>query len=77
MSKVFPLMLALIFSLQGRAMAQGTSDRWTIQELVSRYTLGITQKYAEFKIGSPAITEKTDSLGIQRNLYKVGQCLVT
>lgn len=77
MSKVYSLLLASTFLIHGQAMAQGVSGKWTVQEVVDRSIIGVTQKYAEFKIGSPAITEKYDSLGIQRNLYQVGKCYVT
>lgn len=77
MSKISSLVLSLTLLMQGQAIAQAESDRWTIQELVSDKVIGVTQKYAEFKIGSPAMTEKIDSLGIQRNDYKVGKCFVT
>lgn len=77
MAKVYSFLLASTFLINGQVMAQGESGRWTVQEVVSRNIIGVTQKYAEFKIGSPAITEKTDSLGIQRNLYQVGKCYVT
>lgn len=62
--------------MQIQCMAQSTSH-WTVQDVVQRGILGITQKYAEFKIGSPAITEKTDHFGIQRNIYEVSNCYVT
>lgn len=77
MTKVYSLAFILMLIAHGQAIAQNVSDKWTIQDIVNRSILGVSQKYAEFKIGSPAITEKTDSLGIQRNLYEVGQCYVT
>jgi hypothetical protein len=63
--------------MQIQSMAQSPSQLWTLQDVVSSNILGITQRYAEFKIGSPAITEHTDHFGIQRNLYSVGGCGVT
>jgi hypothetical protein len=77
MGKFLCCLLSFLFFMQIQSMAQSTSERWTVQDVVQRSTLGITQKYAEFKIGSPAITEHTDYLGIRRNLYQIGTCYVT
>jgi len=75
MSRFFCCLLSFLFAMQIQCVAQ--SSHWTAQDVVQRGVLGITQKYAEFKIGSPAITEKIDHFGIQRNLYEVGTCHVT
>jgi len=77
MSKFFCCLLSFLFSMQIQSMAQSPSPQWTLQDVVSSNILGITQRYAEFKIGSPAITEHTDYFGIQRNTYSIGGCGVT
>ncbi|RRU02341.1 hypothetical protein [Stenotrophomonas sp. 278] len=48
----------------------------SLDEVVNPSMLGKTLKYAEFKIGSPAMREFTDDLGIRRNFYEVNGCTV-
>jgi len=49
----------------------------SLDEIVNPGMLGKTLKYAEFKIGSPAMREVTDQLGIQRNFYELNGCTVS
>ncbi|MCL5796580.1 MAG: hypothetical protein M1579_03650 [Gammaproteobacteria bacterium] len=54
-----------------------SQNLWTIDDVVNPSIIGTTKKYAEFKIGSYAVSENIDKLGFQRNNYIVGRCLVT
>ncbi|KWU24759.1 hypothetical protein [Burkholderia cenocepacia] len=47
-----------------------------LSRIVTPRIIGTTLKYAEFQIGSPAMLEWKDALGIQRNLYERGDCRV-
>lgn len=47
-----------------------------INKIVNPGFLGVTVKYAEFMIGSPAMREKIDDLGFQRNTYERGDCYI-
>ncbi|MEG0007947.1 MAG: hypothetical protein RR721_07995 [Aeromonas sp.] len=56
-------------SLSSKALASISLD-----EIVTPNMLGVTLKYAEHKIGIPAMKEKIDELGFQRNIYELNGC---
>jgi hypothetical protein len=58
--------------MQVQSVAQ-SEPHWTLDDVVSEATLGKTQKYVEFKIGSPAMREFTDH-GITYSQYEIGKC---
>jgi hypothetical protein len=77
MNKFLCCLLTFLFSMQMQSVAQSTSQLWKVDDVVSWDTLGLTQKYVEFKIGSPAMTEFTSPEGIQINRYEIGKCIVS
>ena len=70
--------LAALFSLValGPALLGTAQAGRPVGEVVSPRLLGRTLKYAEFLIESPAMRERTDALGVQRNTYRLGKCIV-
>jgi hypothetical protein len=73
MGKFLCCLLSFLFSMQMQSVAQ-CEPHWTLDDLVSEDTLGKTQKYVEFKIGSPAVRESTDHSGIKHSQYEIGKC---
>ena len=47
-----------------------------LNKIVNPGFLGVTVKYAELLIGSPAMREKMDDLGFQRNVYERDGCYI-
>lgn len=47
-----------------------------LNEIVNPKFLGVSLKYAESKIGSPAKYEHTDALGFKRNTYELQKCQI-
>lgn len=60
----------------GFSYAQEASAAAPLIKIVNPSFLGVTVKYAEFMIGSPAMREKIDDLGFQRNTYELGDCYI-
>lgn len=60
------------FSISNKALASTSLD-----EIVTPDMLGVTVKYAEHKIGVPAMREKIDELGFQRNSYELNGCYIS
>jgi hypothetical protein len=73
MGKFLCCLLSLLSSMQLQCVAQ-CDPHWTLDDVVSEATLGKTQKYVEFKIGSPAVREYTDKSGITYSQYEIGKC---
>ncbi|MFM5231315.1 hypothetical protein ACET9H_18965 [Aeromonas media] len=59
------------FSISSKAIASSSLD-----EIVTPNMIGVTLKYAEYKIGVPAMKEKIDDLGFQRNSYELNGCYI-
>ena len=72
MGKFLCCLLFLLVSMQVQSVAQ-SEPHWTLNDVVSEATLGKTQKYVEFKIGSPAEREFIDH-GITYSQYEIGKC---
>lgn len=66
-------LLAALFSFGHLQVASAAAP---LNEIVNPSLLGVTVKYAESIIGSPAMYEKVDDLGFQRNLYKRNDCYI-
>jgi len=66
----------ITFALTALLLGFNAHANPSLNEIVNPAMLGKTLKYAEFKIGSPAMREVTDDLGIQRNFYEVNGCTV-
>jgi hypothetical protein len=47
-----------------------------LSQIVNPRIIGTTLKYAEYQIGSPAMLEWEDPLGIERKAYEKGECRV-
>jgi hypothetical protein len=47
-----------------------------LDKIVNPSFIGVTVKYAEFAIGVPAMRERTDDLGFQRNTYERDGCYI-
>jgi hypothetical protein len=70
--------LASLIALTATFLAAPLSFAATpLSDVVTPGLLGKTLKYAEFKIGSPAMREVTDDLGIQRSTYELNGCIVS
>ena len=65
------IVAALIFLGTGSAFAETP-----LSQIVNPSIIGTTLKYAEYQIGSPAMLEWEDPLGIERKAYEKGECRV-
>lgn len=65
------LIATIGFSISNKTFASTSLD-----EIVTPDMLGVTLKYAEHKIGVPAMKEKVDDLGFQRNIYEFNGCYI-
>ena len=70
-TSAFVLVVTLTFGGSQVAAAAAPLDK-----IVNPSFLGVTVKYAEFMIGVPAMREKIDDLGFQRNLYERDGCYI-
>ncbi|MFM0093396.1 hypothetical protein PQR46_41780 [Paraburkholderia sediminicola] len=68
--------VVLVAAALSAGVTQTAHAEAPISKIVNEKIIGTTLKYAEFQIGSPAMLEWKDSLGIQRNIYEKGECRI-
>lgn len=69
--------IAFLIAIVGFSISNKTYASTSLDEIVTPSMLGVTVKYAEYKIGVPAKREKIDDLGFQRNIYDLNGCYIS
>jgi hypothetical protein len=75
-ARVLRASVVLVSAVLSAGIAQTARAEAPISKIVNPKIIGTTLKYAEYQIGSPAMLEWKDSLGIQRNIYEKGECRI-